>query len=307
MALLLAVPGLSGVAHALRHVDKDTLAIALGLEFLSCIGYVLIFQLVFSRAPRRFAARLAWSEMAFGAALSFGGAGSLAVGAWVLGTRGVPPGRIAQRSAVLFLVTSAVNIIVLVLVGALSGLGVVGGSSNPLLTWLPAAIGAAVFLAFLAIPPWATRTAEGGGHGRLATLLLGVAESIRDTRRMLVTPDWRLLGAYAYLLCDIAVLWVALDAVGHPPPLAAVILAYQIGYMANILPVPGGIGVLDSGLVGMLVLYGAHATTATAAVLAYHAIALWIPTLFGTIAFLLLRPTLGKPIQPRPVAREQQG
>jgi uncharacterized membrane protein YbhN (UPF0104 family) len=302
--LLLAVPGLSGVARALSHVDKDTIVAALGLEFLSCVGYVLIFQRVFARAPRRFAARLAWAEMAFGAALSFGGAGSLAVGAWVLGSRGVPAGRIAERSAVLFLLTSAVNVVVLIFFGAALGLGVLPGSHDPLLSWLPAAAGTAVLGIFLAIPRWASRAAATTGRGRLATLLLGTAESIRETRRLLVTPDWRLLGAYAYLLCDIAVLYVCLDAVGAAPPLAAVVLAYQIGYMANIVPIPGGIGVLDSGLVGMLVLYGARATPATAAVLIYHAIALWVPTVFGTIAFLLLRPTLGQPIQPRALPGE---
>ena len=304
-ALLFAIPGLSGVAHALRDVDQDVIALALGLEFLSCVGYVLVFQLVFARAPRRFAARLAWAEMAFGATLSFGGAGSLAVGAWVLGSRGAPAGRIAERSAVLFLVTSAVNVIVLICFGAALGLGILPGTTDPLLTWLAAAVGAAVLATFLAIPRWADRAAQDARRGRVATLLLGTAQSIRDTRRMLVTPDWRLLGAYAYLLCDVAVLYVCLDAVGHAPPLAGVVLAYQIGYLANIVPIPGGIGVLDSGLVGTLVLYGARATPATAAVLVYHAIALWVPTLFGTIAFLLLRPTLGQPIQPQPLPSQR--
>jgi uncharacterized membrane protein YbhN (UPF0104 family) len=42
-------------------------------------------------------------------------------------------------------------------------------------------------------------------------------------------------------------------------------------------PVPGGIGVLDGSLVGMLVLYGVAGTVATAATLVYHAISLWVP------------------------------
>ena len=36
-------------------------------------------------------------------------------------------------------------------------------------------------------------------------------------------------------------------------------LAYQIAYMSNLLPVPGGIGVLDGRIVGALVLYGVGA------------------------------------------------
>lgn len=299
--LLSAVPALSGVTRALGHLDRDTVGAALGLELLSCVGYVLAFQLVFARAPRRFAARLAWTEMAFGAALSFGGAGSLAIGAWVLKSRGVPAGRIAERSATFFLLTSAVNVIVLIVFGLGLGLGVLPGRSDPLLTLGPAAAGVAVLVFFLSIPrlaAWAGPDRK--ASRRLTRVLLGLAESIRETRRTLITPDWRLLGPYAYLLFDVSVLYVCLDAVGHAPPLAPVVLAYQIGYLANILPVPGGIGVLDAGLVGMLALFGVPATTAAAGVLLYHAAALWVPTVFGTIAFLLVRRTLSEPLLPRP-------
>ena len=71
-------------------------------------------------------------------------------------------------------------------------------------------------------------------------------------------------------------------------------LAYQIGYLSNFIPIPGNIGVLDGSLVGMLVVYGVDATDATAATLVYHAIALWVPALWGTIAFLILRRTRGR-------------
>ena len=69
-------------------------------------------------------------------------------------------------------------------------------------------------------------------------------------------------------------------------------LGYQLGYLANVLPVPGGIGVLDGGLLAALLLYGVPAVPAAAAVLLYHAIALWLPTLGGTIAFARLRSDL---------------
>ena len=57
---------------------------------------------------------------------------------------------------------------------------------------------------------------------------------------------------------------------------------------------PGGVGALDGGLIGMLVIYGVPATAATAAVLAYHAVALWVPTLIGTLAFVLLRRDISR-------------
>ncbi len=72
-------------------------------------------------------------------------------------------------------------------------------------------------------------------------------------------------------------LWVTLAAVGPLPPVAALVIAYLVGYLANAIPVPGGIGVLDAGLVGALAVYGLPLTHAAAAVLVYHAIAFWVP------------------------------
>jgi uncharacterized membrane protein YbhN (UPF0104 family) len=284
-------------------MNAGTLTLAVVLELLSCFGYVFAFWLVFRRAPFVFAARVAWTEMAFGAAVSLGGAGSVAIGAWLLTARGMPAGRVAERSAVLFLLTSAINAIVLVVFGAGIALDLFDGPSNPLLNVLPAAVGAAVIAFFLALPRFADRAAarRSDPAGRVTRLLYGLSQSIRDTARTLTTPDWRLLGAVGYLAFDIAVLGVCLHATGHGPSLAGVVLAYLIGYLLNVIPVPGGIGVLDAGLVGMLVLYGAKPATATAAVLIYHTIALWIPALVGTVAFLRLRPTLNEPLELRKV------
>jgi hypothetical protein len=66
-------------------------------------------------------------------------------------------------------------------------------------------------------------------------------------------------------------------------------MAYLIGQLGNWLPVPGGIGGVELGLVGALVLYGSPAITATAAVLLYRVIELWIPAVLGITAFIQLR------------------
>jgi uncharacterized membrane protein YbhN (UPF0104 family) len=76
--------------------------------------------------------------------------------------------------------------------------------------------------------------------------------------------------------------------------------AYQVGYLSNVIPIPGGIGVLDRSMGGMLVLYGVAATPAAAATIVYHAIALWIPAMWGTLAFLILRRTRHGPLTLRP-------
>jgi uncharacterized membrane protein YbhN (UPF0104 family) len=272
--LLLAVPGLHSVKETVTDMTGGLICAAIALELLSCLSYVLAFLQVFDRAPIRFGARVALSELAFGAAVSLGGAGSVAVGAWLLLERGAPANRVAERSAVLFLLTSAVNVITLVLCGLGLFTGVLSGPDNPLLSALPAAVGTAVLVFFLALPRLMERGLERHAPGRVRTALSTAATSVRETRRLLVAPDWRILGA--------------------------------IGYLSNMIPIPGGIGVLDGSLVGMLVLYGASATTATAAALVYHAIALWVPAMWGTVAFLVLRRTRGTPVTPRPSLEERR-
>ncbi len=200
VGLLLAVPGLHEVAKHVLDMPIGWVIVAIVLEMLSCVGYVVAFLQVFDRAPVRFGARVALSELAFGAAVSLGGAGSIAVGAWLLIERGARPGRVAERSAVLFLLTSAVNLIVLAVVGLGTWLGIFPGDQDPLLSLLPGAVGAIVFFSFLLLP-WATGDFLGDRPcGRLGTWSRATSETIRDTARILFSRDWRLVGAYGYLL-----------------------------------------------------------------------------------------------------------
>ena len=82
--------------------------------------------------------------------------------------------------------------------------------------------------------------------------------------------------------------------------MATIVLAYQIGYLSNLIPIPGNIGILDGSLVGIFVLYGTSATLATAATVVYHAVALWVPAMWGTVAFVILRRTRDRPLELRP-------
>jgi Lysylphosphatidylglycerol synthase TM region len=136
--------------------------------------------------------------------------------------------------------------------------------------------------------PWAARRRAGPSAPRLSCVIAG----IREAERTAANPSLRLLGVLGYLGFDIAVLWATLSAVGHVPPVPALVLGYMIGYLANAVPIPGGLGVLDAGLTGALVLYGVSPAHAAAAVLVYHAIAFWVPALGGVIAYAYLRPRL---------------
>jgi uncharacterized membrane protein YbhN (UPF0104 family) len=303
VGLLLAVPGLKGVATTVSHMKLQWVLVAVLLEVLSCASFVLAFLQVFERAPFRVGARIALTEEAFGAAVSLGGVGSLAVGGWLMVERGAPARRIAERSAVLFLYTSAINVITLILAGLGLFLGL-PGPSNPLLSIVPAAVGALVLVLFLLLPRYLDRILRRVQPGRLEAFLTETAASVRDTKRLVFRPDWRIVGAIGYLWFDIAVLFACFAAAGQVPPLAPVVLAYQIGYLSNFIPVPGGIGVLDGSMIGMLVLYGVGGTVATAATLVYHVISLWVPAIWGTAAFVLLQKTKKQPVVLRNPAEE---
>jgi uncharacterized membrane protein YbhN (UPF0104 family) len=151
-------------------------------------------------------------------------------------------------------------------------------------------VAAAVTLSVSALPLITDR------RPRAPRWLRGISAGVNDAEQTtLHQRSWRLIGAIGYLGFDIAVLWICLAALGHAPSVPAVVLAYNIGYLTNTLPIPGGIDVLDAGLTGALALYGIAPAHAAAAVLVYHAIAIWVPGAGGLLAYLRLRPRL----QPR--------
>jgi uncharacterized membrane protein YbhN (UPF0104 family) len=295
-ALLLAVPGLRDVLDKIKDVAPGWIALAVLLEILSCVGYVLAFRMIFYRVPQLLAIRVALSEMAFGAVLPVGGAGGIAVGAWVAKAKGGSLRRFMERSAVLFLITSGINAATLALAGWLVGLHVLHAPHHFLLGLVPGLVATVGIALFWLVPSLAARFVLVEDAGRVVRWLHTTARVVEEAKDEVRHPSWRMLGAVGYLWFDIAMLWVSFRAFGDAPPVGALTLAFLIGYLGNVLPVPGGIGALDGGLTGALVLYGADPASAAAAVLVYHAIVLWIPTLLGTIAFLRLRPTLTEPI-----------
>ncbi|MCW3068712.1 MAG: flippase-like protein [Solirubrobacterales bacterium] len=286
VSLLLEVPGLNVVANEISHVSGGWLALAVVLELASCTSFVVVFRQFFRGIPARPARDLAWTEMGSGALLPGGGVGSLAVGGWLLHLAGMPTRTIIRNSSGLFFLTSAVNLAALTGGGVLLAAGLSAGRHDLLRTGLPILAGSAAIGMVLA-----TRVLTGRRPLRFADsswagqLVAGIAAAERAVRR----PSWRLAGAIGYLAFDIAVLWATLRAVGYTAPLAVLILGYIIGYLANLIPVPGAVGVLEGGLAGTLVLYGAPLTEATAGVLVYHAIAFWIPSIGGLLGYRRLR------------------
>jgi uncharacterized membrane protein YbhN (UPF0104 family) len=284
VTLLLAVPPLRGVAHQISRMSLAWIGAALVLEIASCAAYVVIFRLFFAAVPAGLARQLAWTEEASGALLPTGGLGALAIGGWLLRQAGMSTRRIVESSSALFFLTSGLNVAALVLGGVMLSTGF-GGHDTVILAGAPIALGVGSTCATLALPVALRRTQD----RRWPRWLVGVSAGIEAARRSLVAPNWRMLGAVGYLGFDIAALGALFAGTGHPIPVDALVLGYLIGYLANLLPVPGGFGVLEGGLAGMLIAYGAPATQAAAAVVVYHAIAFWIPSLGGAIGYAFLR------------------
>jgi len=103
--------------------------------------------------------------------------------------------------------------------------------------------------------------------------------------------DIRLLGALAWWAFDAAVLWAMLHALGAPPSLAVIVLAYFLGQVANTLPIPGAV---SGGMVGVLLAFGVEADLALASVLSYRALAIWLPAPVGLAALGGLRRTVAR-------------
>lgn len=292
LAIGLAIPDLRSVLRRVTKAEPTWLVVAVVLELVSCLGYVATVRLVLRRGPRREVRQLAWAEMAFGAVVPIGGAGGLAVGAWAMRAWNLPWRLIASRSAVIFLLTSAINTAVLAIGGIAVALGIGAGGTSVISGVIPAAVAIGALAAFGLLPVLVRRANLRPRDSRLALALCRGADWVRDTLVVVRGGDWRLLGSVVYLVCDIAVLWACLRAVGTEPPVMAVVVGYQLGYLANLIPVPGGVGVLEGGLLGALLLYGLPAAPTAAAVVLYHAIALWVPVLGGTLGFAQLRKTV---------------
>ena len=179
--LLLAVPGLRTAAEKITDAEPGWIARAIGFELLSCVGYMVLFDLVFGRIGRSLVTRLSLSELAVNSVVSVSGLAGLALGAWVLRERGFSVERIAKRTVLIFVLTSAVSAAAVVVIGVPMWLGILPGSTNPLLTLLPACIAAAAIGATIAAGRRAGRRAEqlGEKSSRSAIALVAVTAGSR--------------------------------------------------------------------------------------------------------------------------------
>jgi uncharacterized protein (TIRG00374 family) len=99
-------------------------------------------------------------------------------------------------------------------------------------------------------------------------------------------------GAIAFWAFQIAVLWASFEAFGDAPTLAVLVLGFFVGMLGNLLPLPGGIGGVDGGMIGAFVALGMDSGLALVAVLTFRGFTFWLPTVPGIVAFFALRRTV---------------
>jgi uncharacterized protein (TIRG00374 family) len=303
--VVLFAPGLGEVRDRLSDAQPAWLAVAVGLELLSCLSYVLMFKPVFCpRMSWRSSYELGMSELAVGSIVPASGAAGLALGAWALRKGGMPAEKIARRTVAFFVIKSGANFAAVAVLGIVMWVGV-GPHRSALLTLVPAVLAIVAILAVAAIGVLAgrraprDRTGLQGWRRWLAFAIEALGDGVREAGRILRRRDWRVIvGTLGYWAFDNAVVWACFRAFGESPAITLVLMGYLLGQLGGLLPIPGGIGGIDGGLIGALIVYGLPASATVAAIFAYRVILFWLPLLLGAVAFAKLRKGLDDPARP---------
>ncbi|MFC7046275.1 YbhN family protein [Halobacteriaceae archaeon GCM10025711] len=99
------------------------------------------------------------------------------------------------------------------------------------------------------------------------------------------------LGLSGWLLQG-AALWLSLSALDHVVPAAVALFVVPLAAVADVVPVPGGLGGVEATLVFLIVTTtGIPVADATAATLLYRVVTYWLPTLVGGAAAAVLTDT----------------
>jgi uncharacterized membrane protein YbhN (UPF0104 family) len=286
VGIIALVPGLSGVRSAIASASPWWVAAACLIQLVGLAGAAVFVQAVFDELPRRLTWWQGWGMQGANAVLPT--AGSTGVSYWSASAVGWSTYRFAERTAVMIIAPAAPNLVLIIVFGVGMGLGVFAGSADWWLTWLPAAVAMVVAVGAIAVAVWAERLARRVKNQRLAQGITVVATGVTGTVAILRRRSWRVVGTWVDLFGSIGVLWAALIAVGDHLPFAIVAMGYLVGQIAQVVPVPGGVGAIDAGVTGALVLYGAPATLTTGGELISHGISLAIAIVTGIIAFAFL-------------------
>jgi uncharacterized protein (TIRG00374 family) len=315
------IVGLGPTLRLLRRGDPWWLALGVLLEVLSYGGAIVLFRGVFTTAPKPVDWKTSYRIMVAGAAanklVSAGGAGGIALGVWALRGYGLAGGEVATGMVAYAVLTYGVYMIAMAVAGFGLWFGLFSGPAPVGVTLVPAvlatvAVAMALSMLFLDEPleKFLNRRAERSeGRAaerwrRAAAVPKSIHAGLSAALGMVKRRDPSVLGAVANWGFDIGVLWASYRAFGESPPGAVLVMGYYVGTLANVLPIPGGVGGVEAGMIGAFLAFRVQRHLAVLAVLAYRTISFWLPTVPGAIAYFRLRRQFSDDDRsPQPAAR----
>ncbi|MBL6633006.1 MAG: lysylphosphatidylglycerol synthase domain-containing protein [Actinomycetota bacterium] len=303
-----------------REGDPLYVALAVPMEILSVGGYVVLFWAVYGAAARMGTAhdadtparplslkesmQLTTSRLALGDTLPGGGATGFAVQFWALARAGFTAAQISRTTTAFLVLSNTVMTVMIMVLGVLIGAGLVAGDLHPALTWIPAAIAAAVVGVILGfawkgrtfVPPDPdSRPALTGRFAKLRTTLRDIGDRLPpgayDAMRIIRRPA-AIGGMVTNPGFDFVAFYLGIAAVTEPIALPVMLMAYFIGQVGSLIPLPGGIGGVQGLAIGVLVAGGMEVHSATAGVLVWTGVALGTQIVWGLWQYWFLRKSI---------------
>lgn len=307
VGLYLLVPHLVGLENTWRRVrdgDPWWLALAVAFEIGSFAGYVWLLRAVSATAGRQMSRAAGWRITLAGVAatriITVGGAGGIAITVIGLHDEGFSTREASERQAVDLVLLYAVFFGLILIDGVVLA---VAGIGNAALTITPAVIAAAAIVLALVmarVPDGFERSLRsrwGRRGAALAAFPTILAAGVRGGWQMLRDNEPSVLGAFVWWLLDVAALGACIAAFGGRIGVLQVLMAYLVGHIFNVLPVPGGVGPVEGGIIGALVAFGEPASLALVATLAYQLISVWLPAVPGAYALWQVRRNHARVVQ----------
>lgn len=278
LALYVVLPRLVGVRELLDDAELGWVLAAAPFELASFVAYATLLGAVVRPSCPRLTGSAAWTVTLAGVAatrlVNAAGAGGLALSGWALTAAGLTRREAVERLTTFNVLLYAVYFGAIAVGGLGLWLGLLAGPAPDGLTLMPALVAVAVGLLVAAFALAGRRTA-------LATGVRAAAwTAVRRPRSLVLAAGW--------WAGDLVVLALCLHAFGDVPPAACVVVAYFVGTAGNVLPLPGGAGGVEGGMVLTLTGFGMDAGPAVAGVLAYRVLSFWLPTLPGVLAYVRL-------------------
>ena len=300
--LYYVLPQIAGLEDTWERIERGGdplwLFVALVLTIASFGGYIVLFNSVFVRPGSpidlRASYQITMASLAATRIFGAGGVGGIALTAWALRRSGMPRREVADQTLAFLVLQYSIYTVSLVVLGLGLRTGILPGPAPFAVTVVPAIFGAIAIMIALALALVPTdlqrrldtlrRAGRPSRAHRAAPRQRARGVLGRDARRRSTTcaaTTRRSPGALVFWLCNIGTLWASFHAFGQRAADRVIAMGFFVGMLGNLLPLPGGVGGVDGGMIGAFSAFGVDFGLATVAVLVYRAFAFWLPTIPG--------------------------